>query len=392
MSLRPSWALFGLWLLGGGACGFGDQGSSAPPEFTGLESGGSSGGNGTAVSNGADDTGAGGSGGTGSGGDAGSGSGSGGATAGSGAGGSGGSASGASAESNASGGTSSSGGTPSASGGGSGGTGLASGGASSAGGSGGAAASGSGGSAGTGGGGGTVGATCGDGNIDSPEDCEPPGTGVCGDDCRTRSPLCGDGFVTAPEQCEPPDSAGCNGDCATRTAQCGDGFVTAPEDCDPADPDTSTDCDPQTCRNQAGLLCDACAQTTSCVSFWSNCFDNPAVSEGCKQLFQCLQQSDCMVDDPYGGAQRCYCGDVDPDTCFGATDVNVPQGPCRDLIAELSGEALPLPVILQDNFYNTSLPHGAALSLGRCMVQNCDLVCGLCRTPEALPFEQCRAP
>ena len=97
------------------------------------------------------------------------------------------------------------------------------------------------------------------------EGCEPPGTSYCADDCTVRAPICGDGYRTPPEQCEdgnltdgdgctsacvpefcgdgvvnndgtedcePPATAACRDDCSVRTALCGDGFLTAPEQCD----------------------------------------------------------------------------------------------------------------------------------------------------------------
>ncbi|HSN84375.1 MAG TPA: DUF4215 domain-containing protein, partial [Polyangiales bacterium] len=108
---------------------------------------------------------------------------------------------------------------------------------------------------------------CGDGvvNNGSEETCEPPGTDLCNDACRTRAPVCGDGFRTPPEQCEddnavdgdgsnascvlefcgdgvvndsgvetcePPDTATCQEDCTVRPPLCGDGLLTPPEECD----------------------------------------------------------------------------------------------------------------------------------------------------------------
>jgi uncharacterized repeat protein (TIGR03806 family) len=76
---------------------------------------------------------------------------------------------------------------------------------------------------------------CGDGliNDSGAEDCEPPGTALCTDDCRTRDPLCGDGHRTPPEQCEDGntlDGDGCTASCILEL--CGDGLVTPPEACD----------------------------------------------------------------------------------------------------------------------------------------------------------------
>jgi uncharacterized repeat protein (TIGR03806 family) len=108
-------------------------------------------------------------------------------------------------------------------------------------------------------------AVCGDGAVQPGEDCEPPSTATCDDDCRTRSALCGDTFLTFPEgcddgntlsgdgcgsdcrlefcgdglvndggqeDCEPPGTASCDDDCSIRAPVCGDGYQTVPEQCE----------------------------------------------------------------------------------------------------------------------------------------------------------------
>ncbi|MGB5213658.1 MAG: DUF4215 domain-containing protein, partial [Anderseniella sp.] len=108
---------------------------------------------------------------------------------------------------------------------------------------------------------------CGDGVINNGgvEDCEPPGTATCTNTCTTRGASCGDGFLTAPEECEdgntasgdgctsgcvlefcgdgivnnggseacePPGTAICTSLCTIRVPVCGDGFLTPPEECE----------------------------------------------------------------------------------------------------------------------------------------------------------------
>ena len=55
----------------------------------------------------------------------------------------------------------------------------------------------------------------------------------CNSDCKEE--YCGDGEIQPGlgEQCEPPDSDGCSPDClAALPASCGDGVIEAPEDCE----------------------------------------------------------------------------------------------------------------------------------------------------------------
>jgi hypothetical protein len=81
-------------------------------------------------------------------------------------------------------------------------------------------------------------ARCGDGRVNGDEDCEPPGSQGCDQDCHVGA-VCGDFVVTAPEQCEPPNSATCGPTCMTIGGPgCGDGVVQPPEQCEP--PSTST--------------------------------------------------------------------------------------------------------------------------------------------------------
>jgi len=114
-------------------------------------------------------------------------------------------------------------------------------------------------------------------NNDGTEDCEPPGTALCTDACAVRDPTCGDGYRTPPEQCEdgnvtdgdgctsdcvpelcgdgvvnndgtedcePPGSPVCTEQCLLRIAECGDGYVTAPEECDDSNMVEGDGCSP----------------------------------------------------------------------------------------------------------------------------------------------------
>lgn len=80
--------------------------------------------------------------------------------------------------------------------------------------------------------------TCGDGNLDEDETCDPPGRNSGDpDECRDDCTFCGDGNVDPVEECD--DGNNRNGDGCTATCEieraprCGDGDVVAPETCDP---------------------------------------------------------------------------------------------------------------------------------------------------------------
>jgi hypothetical protein len=99
---------------------------------------------------------------------------------------------------------------------------------------------------------------CGDGIVQPPENCDPPGgacvtaagrPGVCNPGCQCVAPppkKCGDKIVQPPEQCDPPgaackDAAGnvgvCDAKCGCKVQpppkKCGDKIVQPPEQCDP---------------------------------------------------------------------------------------------------------------------------------------------------------------
>ena len=62
--------------------------------------------------------------------------------------------------------------------------------------------------------------------------------GHCGIGCKTWGPRCGDGKIQTGEECDAGDKyntgayGGCNADC-TLAAYCGDGIVSDGEACDP---------------------------------------------------------------------------------------------------------------------------------------------------------------
>jgi len=54
---------------------------------------------------------------------------------------------------------------------------------------------------------------CGNGQIEAGEECEPPGTDDCDDNCQIPEPVCGNEVVEDGEQCDPPGTDGCDDTC-----------------------------------------------------------------------------------------------------------------------------------------------------------------------------------
>ncbi|PLX21916.1 hypothetical protein C0584_01095 [Candidatus Parcubacteria bacterium] len=78
-------------------------------------------------------------------------------------------------------------------------------------------------------------AVCGNGAVEMGEDCDD-GNAIDGDGCNSNClHACGDGTVTAPEDCDDgntTDGDGCNTFSSSCAYTCGDGTVIAPEECD----------------------------------------------------------------------------------------------------------------------------------------------------------------
>jgi hypothetical protein len=142
---------------------------------------------------------------------------------------------------------------------------------------------------------------CGNGRVDSNEECEPPGVGACTSACLTAR--CNNGRVDPGEECDPPLAGACDASC--QTIQCGNGVVEEGEGCDPP----------------ASGVCDSSCHPAGCgdgqVSGTEEC-DPPAVGScdgGCLRI-QCgngrMDQGESC--DPPGAScdsscQRIVCGD-----------------------------------------------------------------------------------
>lgn len=165
---------------------------------------------------------------------------------------------------------------------------------------------------------------CGDGTRDERfEECDPPGAG----------PVC-----TAAQYEANPAQCGCDASCVRKV--CGNGVLQEGEACDPPGPACSDTCE---------LLEDRC---TSCVrrididqaassgcgggawlegtddfpGFEQGCIHN----EACYAAWTCYRTSLCALTAPFRSAHVCYCGEVAPEVCTGAT--YQPTGVCKDEI------------------------------------------------------------
>lgn len=124
---------------------------------------------------------------------------------------------------------------------------------------------------GGGGGGGTT-PVCGNGAVESGEDCEPPNTSTCDANCQTIA-VCGNSIVEAGEQCDPPGTATCDANCQT-IAVCGNSVIEAGEQCDPPGQDNCGD----NCLLSVSFNADACADATPISGEGLIGFDNTAAT------------------------------------------------------------------------------------------------------------------
>jgi hypothetical protein len=137
---------------------------------------------------------------------------------------------------------------------------------------------------------------CGDGVVDTDEECDDGADGDpcdgCLDDCTTIVNNCGDGFVCGNEQCD--DGAdgdpcdGCLDDCTTIVNNCGDGFVCGDEQCD---------------DGANGDPCDGCLD--DCTTIVNNCGDGFVCgNEQCDDGVNANPCDGCLDDCSRGWAKR----------------------------------------------------------------------------------------
>jgi len=178
-------------------------------------------------------------------------------------------------------------------------------------------------------------------NNSGAEDCEPPGTALCADNCTLRIPLCGDGHQTPPEQCEdgnaasgdgctsacvlelcgdgevngdgaeecePPGTALCNEECLLRFPACGDGLVTPPEECDDGNVVDEDGCSAE-CVFETAPFCG-----DGMLDEGEGCDDgNLVTGDGCSELCRLEQETE-----PDGGVP------MPPDGGMPTSDAGVP--------------------------------------------------------------------
>ena len=233
---------------------------------------------------------------------------------------------------------------------GGGGTGGVSGGASGGGGAGGGGA----GSGGAGGGGtGTGGAGTGGG-----------GTGGGGTGGKANSD-CGNGTVGAGEECEPPSSATCSDDCQQ----------VATTDC--------TDC-------EAGAACapfaQACITSNGITGAGSTALDPTVITQlptvaarttACFDVEECIQDTNCADGD--NTFTSCFCGAFTTAQCAAAPDSGAgsPAGPCAAKIKAGMGAGATNAQVLA-RFTNRNYPAGAGINRFNCLKNNpvCAPLCG----------------
>ena len=213
---------------------------------------------------------------------------------------------------------------------------------------------------------------CGDGEVNADgETCDPPGSTLGnGATCRGDCTYCGDGNVETSEQCDDGntvDTDSCRNDCTL--PKCGDGVLDPGEECDDGndvDGDECTDCtiDPY-CGDgvvdaQLGEQCDPpnvgdcdanCHLPEICLDLEDNDLDG---------LIDCLDPDcDCLPIGRDPGAIRFGKeGDGDLFAVHGSLDPGTPLDPATDQITFL---------LSNDNgvVYSLVIPPGEAKQIGR---------------------------
>jgi len=168
-------------------------------------------------------------------------------------------------------------------------------------------------------------AACGDSIVGPGEDCEPPGTPSCGDDCRRGRSVCGNGVVDADEECEDGNVAsgdGCGPGCLWEV--CGNSLREPNEECEDGNAEDgdgcSANCLVEFCGNARIDFGEACEPpgTGSCNI---RCQLPPAASRqgGCgngvlEPPEECDDGNTLEADGCSGGCQLEVCGNgrLDP--------------------------------------------------------------------------------
>jgi hypothetical protein len=208
---------------------------------------------------------------------------------------------------------------------------------------------------------------CGNGVVESGEECDPPQPGACSSTCQRVNNLCGNLIIDQGEQCDPPQPSICTSACQFVPATCGDGAVQHGEECDPPNGTTcGSDCmlvgNCQACE-MSSTSCDPSLLTLPGATSGFGCDSfTGALQSSCAALLDCIRSTHCATgDDP----TPCYCGlGVDVVAC--ATGTSAPSGVCLAAYnAALAGGPTGSVVTL---FTNPLSPIGIADNLLTCDV------------------------
>ncbi len=151
-----------------------------------------------------------------------------------------------------------------------------------------------------------------------------------------EEPFCGDGKVTPPEECDTNPTGCesdevCKDDC-TGCTTCGNGVIDSDEDCDYGDPETAQ-CTPNGFVCTSDCACQACGSTEVPISLEASseceyCGSGKETTTLCKEpgLLRCTQDTPATNDDTYACDCPGFPADCKPCKC-GAMTGNSPCGP-----------------------------------------------------------------
>jgi cysteine-rich repeat protein len=237
--------------------------------------------------------------------------------------------------------------------------------------------------------------SCGNGTVDTGEQCDPPNGMTCDNNCL-QIPVCGNNVVEAPagpypaEQCDPPNGTTCNAMCQTIPTVCGDGIVQPGEQCDPPNGTTcsatcqniaaatcgdgtvnqpSEQCEPPNTAAgnytpscdamcQAGAtLCQQC-EAQKCDAFfgapgaWGCAGLTGAAKTNCEALIGCIRTTHCAA--ATNDAQACFCGTASDLACLTGSA----NGACKGQYETAAGTTDPS--VIAGLFTDPSSPVGLA--------------------------------
>lgn len=239
---------------------------------------------------------------------------------------------------------------------------------------------------------------CGNGTLDTGEECDPPSAAnLCDSTCHTI-PNCGNSKVERGEQCDPPDGIVCNATCQNIAISCGNSIVQPGEECDPPKAgECSAQCKKITapvcgngtvesgegCEPPNTATCDAKCQTivqtnTACKT----CLDSSIATGDCEAgigcdgltgsdkdlcvaLYDCMKTTGCWSNDPLD----CLCGTAKGVSCASSAA----NGACKAQIQAATKTTDP--VGNGTAFYSLNVPAGHATQYFACVKDFCPTDC-----------------